>query len=108
MCKNLEFQVEEGSYSKEHLMFKKHITENFSLKVLKTGVLIYGYFTVHFKGGCILMTFLNILGQEIPKFNTPFLGHPGFLSYVWLLMKAAESVLVKGSIVPGSRLDNTF
>ena len=38
----------------------------------------------------------------------PFLGHPGFLSYVWLLIKAAEFVLVKGSIVPGSRLDNIF
>ena len=41
--KNLEFQVREGSYLKEHLMFKVYITENFSLKVLKIAVLIYGF-----------------------------------------------------------------
>ena len=53
------------------VLIPRNITENFSLKVLKFGVFIYGYLnTVHFKGSCILMTFLNILGQEILKFNT--------------------------------------
>ena len=41
--KNLDFRLREGSSLKKHLMFKWYMTEDFSLKVLKIVVLIYGF-----------------------------------------------------------------
>ena len=41
MCKNLKFQAGDRSGLKEHVMFKWYMTENFSLKVLMYGFLLY-------------------------------------------------------------------